>query len=93
MHVLVLTITLRLSWAKSLKDKRSVVKSLTAKLQRQFGVSVAEASHQDNRQTAVLAIAGLAATTAQADAMAESWLRFVAGATDAELISETRELR
>ena len=43
--------------ARSLKDKRRVVKSLKEKLRNHFNVSVSEIEAQDVRQSAVLAVA------------------------------------
>jgi uncharacterized protein len=43
--------------ARSLKDKRQVVKSIKDRLRGGFNVSVAEIEDQDNRQLAVLGFA------------------------------------
>ena len=43
--------------ARSLKDKRQVVKSIKDRLHNSFNVSVAEVDAQDNRQLAVLGLA------------------------------------
>jgi len=43
--------------AKSLKDKRRVVRSIKDRLRNAFNVSVAEIDSQDHRQLAVLGIA------------------------------------
>jgi len=40
----------------SLKDKRQVVKSLTARLRKEFNIAVAEVGRQDARQTAVIGV-------------------------------------
>ena len=47
MHIGVLTLYLGIPQADSLKDKRSVVKSLTAHLRQKFNVSVAEVDDLD----------------------------------------------
>jgi len=52
-----LRIRLLLREARSLKDKRQVVKSVKDRLHNDFNVSVAEIEAQDNRQLAVLGIA------------------------------------
>lgn len=56
MFIATCVITLSLEGAFSLKDKRSVVKSIVARLPRQFNVAVAEVDHQDVWQTAVIAL-------------------------------------
>ncbi len=47
---------LYLPQAHSLKDKRSIVKSLTQRARQQFNISIAEVAHQDVIQTAQMAI-------------------------------------
>lgn len=93
MQLAVLTVTLRLAWAHSLKDKRSEVKSLLAKLRGRFNVSAAESGSQDSRQQAEIAVATLAATTAQAHSILAEISRFIRAATDAEILQEAVELR
>ncbi len=58
-----LTIKLYAPWVHSLKEKRSEVKSLVAKLRNKFNVSAIEAEEQDAHQTIVIGVAYLAATT------------------------------
>ena len=52
-----LTLQLRLPMSHSLKDKRSIVKSVIARLRNEFNVSVAEVAEQDLRQIAVIGVA------------------------------------
>lgn len=52
-----LQVRLLIREARSLKDKRQVVKSIKDRLRNGFNVSVAEIEEQDNRQLAVLAFA------------------------------------
>jgi uncharacterized protein YlxP (DUF503 family) len=52
-----LRVRLLLRQARSLKDKRQVVKSIKDRLSNDFNVSVAEIEDQDNRQLAVLGFA------------------------------------
>ena len=55
MHVAALTIELRFPGCASLKQKRSRIKPLLARLHREFNVSVAEIDHNDHHQLAVIA--------------------------------------
>jgi uncharacterized protein YlxP (DUF503 family) len=48
---------LRIPHARSLKQKRHVVKSLTAALRQAFPVSIAEVDHHDLWQRATIAVA------------------------------------
>jgi hypothetical protein len=52
-----LIVRLLLREARTLKDKRQVVKSIKDRLRNHFNVSVAEIEAQDNRQLAVLGLA------------------------------------
>src|SRR3954447_23219696 len=52
-----LRVRLLIREARTLKDKRQVVKSIKDKLHNHFNVSVAEVEAQDNRQLAVLGMA------------------------------------
>ena len=52
-----LRVRLLLREARSLKDKRQVVKSIKDRLSNRFNVSVAEVEAQDNRQVVVLGVA------------------------------------
>jgi len=52
-----LTIQLRMPTSHSLKQKRSIVKSVIARLRNEFNVSVAEVAEQDKWQIAVIGVA------------------------------------
>jgi hypothetical protein len=56
MHIGVCTIDLQLPGNQSLKGKRSVVKSITTRVTREFNVSIAEVEAQDVWQQAVLGV-------------------------------------
>lgn len=55
MHVIALTVELHIPGCTSLKQKRSRLKPLLARLRREFNVSVAEIDHNDHHQSAVIA--------------------------------------
>ncbi len=54
-HICLLTIELMIPSARSLKDKRSAVRSLKDRLRSRFNASVAEVAYQDKWQRAVIA--------------------------------------
>lgn len=56
MNIGILRIRLRLQQNASLKDKRQVVKSITARMKNRFNVSVAEVADNDKWQLATLGI-------------------------------------
>ena len=56
MIIVACLLKLDLAGCASLKEKRSLIKPLIARLHREFDVAVAEVAHQDVWQTAGLAI-------------------------------------
>jgi uncharacterized protein len=56
LFISLLTIELMIPWARSLKDKRSAVRGLKDRLRSRFNAAVAEVSHQDKWQRAVIAV-------------------------------------
>ena len=61
MIVGVLTAQLHLQGINSLKEKRSIVKSLIGRLKSRFNISISEVDHQDNKTSAVIAVAVVSA--------------------------------
>lgn len=57
MIVGVLTAQLHLQGISSLKEKRSIVKSLIGRLKNRFNISISEVGHQDDKTSAVVGIA------------------------------------
>ena len=57
MTVGLLTIELQIPGCRSLKEKRSRLKPLIARLHREFNISISEVDHQDRWDEAVLACA------------------------------------
>jgi hypothetical protein len=55
MHIAALTIELRIPGCTSLKQKRSRLKPLFARLHKEFNISAAEIDHNDHHQLAVIA--------------------------------------
>ncbi len=76
--------------AQSLKEKRSVVKSLKDRLHDRFNVSVAETGHQDVWQRAELTACLVAGERRHADSVLQSLDRFVAGEPRARIIDSYR---
>ncbi len=64
MTIGVLTLHLHIPGCTSLKEKRSRIKPLLARLHREFNVSVAELDHQDAWQESVIGCAMLTSDTA-----------------------------
>ncbi len=56
MHILLVTLSLHIPHAHSLKDKRREIKSIKDKLTARFNASVAEVDKMDSWQQSVLAV-------------------------------------
>jgi len=93
MNIAAMTFRLRASWVHSLKEKRMVVKSLTAQLQNRFHVSAAEIGEQDIHQIIVIGVAAIVPHNAMADSLMEEISLFVEENCEAEILEETREIR
>lgn len=59
-HAAAMRVDLRLADVHSLKEKRHVVKTVSARLLRTYQVAVAEVDHQDLWQRSTLAVAAVA---------------------------------
>jgi Uncharacterized protein conserved in bacteria len=92
MFIGVATIKLHMPWVHSLKEKRMIVKSICAKVQNRYHVSIAEVEEQDIHQIAVFGIAAVAGEKAQADSILEQIVHFIEDNSEAELVSVEREI-
>ncbi|HJU89419.1 MAG TPA: DUF503 domain-containing protein [Gemmatimonadaceae bacterium] len=77
---------LHLAGSASLKDKRSVLKSLKARLHNEFNVSVAETARHDNWQHAELTACLVATDKRHAESVISSLDRFVEEADGCRVI-------
>ena len=93
MNIAAMIFKLRASWVHSLKEKRMIVKSLTAKLQNKFHVSAAEIDEQDTHQIIVIGVAAIVPHNAMADSLMEEISLFVEENYGAEILDETPEIR
>ncbi len=92
MIVGILQAELRIDWARSLKDKRSVVRSLKDRLHRSHQVSVAEVGAQDVHNALLIGVAAAGSSAPQVLAMLDAIERKLASHEEAELVSCQREL-
>ena len=81
-------LSFRVSYVHSLKEKRSIVNSIKAKVKNKFNVSISETEDLDQHKSIVI---GLAIVSSNRD-MVEGTLRkvadFILGSFDVELIQE-----
>ena len=69
-------IELHLPGVGSLKDKRSIIKSLSSRLHREFNVSCAEIDHHDIWKSAVLGVAVVSTAAGHAQSLLEKVVRW-----------------
>ena len=93
MRIAAMTFRLHAPWVHSLKEKRMIVKSLTARLQNKFHVSAAEIDEQDVYQIIVIGVAAIVPHNAMADSMMDSISSYVEENTEAEILDEERQIR
>ena len=91
MTIGVITWELEIFGAQSLKEKRSVVKSLKDRLHDRFNVSAAETAHQDVWQRAELTACVVAGQKKIAEQVLESADRLVAAEARARIIQTFRQ--
>ena len=93
MNIAAMTFRLHAPWVHSLKEKRMIVKSLVAKLQNKFHISVAEVDEQDTHQIIVIGVAAIVPHNAYADSLIDEISVFVEENCEAEILDEQREVR
>jgi uncharacterized protein len=71
------TITLHLPGIHSLKEKRSIVKSVLARLRNEFNVSTAEVDAQDAHGRAVIGVACVSANAEYARGQLDAVIRWL----------------
>lgn len=86
--VAVSRLTLRVSYVNSLKEKRSIVSSIKAKVGNKFNVSIVEAEQQDNHKSIVLGIAAVSSKKDLVEATLEKITIFIQDNFDIEIIGE-----
>lgn len=92
MFVGVLRLTFHIPHARSLKDKRSVVRKFRDRVRARFDVSVAEVDAQDLHQKAVFGVAVISADAATCDAVLDKVARTAELQEDAVLADRETEL-
>jgi uncharacterized protein YlxP (DUF503 family) len=76
-------VQLSASWVHSLKEKRTVVKSIVDKVKHRYNVSIAETDTQDYHQTITIGIACVSNDNRHADSMLSDILNFIEDNTEA----------
>lgn len=93
MHIGICTIELRLPGNGSLKGKRSIIKSILARIGREFNVSIAEVDAQNLWQRAVLGVACVSSSASYAHGLLERVVQWIeTNRPDVELLTYQIEL-
>jgi uncharacterized protein YlxP (DUF503 family) len=93
MVVGVLYLALSLPASESLKDKRQVVKSVVARVRRQFNVAAAEVDSLDDRQLATLGFSCVSNEGRHAEQVLNKVLGYIEGTRlEAEVVDYSIEL-
>lgn len=92
MFVGVLRLRLEIVGARSLKDKRSVVKSMKERAQARFKVSVAEVGQLDDPRRATIGVAVVSNSSAQCDRVLADVASMAATLPDAVLADRATEI-
>jgi hypothetical protein len=77
MVIIVATIDLHLPGVESLKEKRSVLKGLIARLHKEFNIAAAEVALHDVWQSATLGVAIVTTAAGHGEAVLENVLRWI----------------
>ncbi len=87
MTVGICTIEIFIPAARSLKDKRQVLRGLLERVRAHHNVSVAEVDHQDLWQRAAIAIAAVASSKKPIDAMFQGILNEIEATIPGHIVS------
>ena len=85
MYTLSAKLTFYIPHADSLKDKRSVCRSLIDKTRKRYNASVAEVDTQDKHQILTIGVAVISGDASQAEHFMDEIIRFMEQHADAEL--------
>ncbi len=92
MNVGILQFEILVPHAQSLKDKRSVVKSLKDRARREFNVAIAEVGDQDLWQRAKLGVVTVGTDSQAVHGTMTAFLGFVSRFRDSQLLDHQLEI-
>ena len=90
MHAAVLEFSLHIPSARSLKEKRAVLKPILEGCRHRFSVAAAEVGSQDRWQSAQLGVATVASTAQHVTEVLDAVERFVWSFPEVEVLSAER---
>jgi len=86
------TLYLSADWINSLKEKRSLLKSLIERTKHKFNISIAEIGRMDSHKHFVIGFACVTNDTRLADSIIQNVIRFIETNTDARLDDYVMEI-
>jgi Uncharacterized protein conserved in bacteria len=86
------TVQLKADWCHSLKDKRMIVRSITAKVKNKFNVSISEIDDLDIHNSIILGIAAVTNETKHANSIIQNVINYIEESSDAEMIYSNIEI-
>lgn len=92
MKILAIKVDLRAPYVHSLKEKRMIVKSIIAKLQNKFNISIREVENQDLHQLISIGIVKLDLNRKDSDKSQEKIIDFIEDNCEAEIINIESEI-
>ena len=92
MKILAIKVDLRAPYVHSLKVKRMIVKSIIAKLQNKFNISIREVENQDLHQLTSIGIVKLDLNRKDSDKSQEKIIDFIEDNCEAEIINIESEI-
>jgi uncharacterized protein len=90
MFVVALEVDLHLPECRSLKDKRSIVKSMVDGARRRFSVAAAEVGYQEQWQRALLGFAAVSASEGHAREVIDEVDRFIWSHPEVQVLAMER---
>ncbi|NLJ89327.1 MAG: DUF503 domain-containing protein [Clostridiales bacterium] len=92
MIVGIVKVKIYIPFAHSLKEKRTIVKSLCSKIKNNFNVSISEVENQDVHQTIGLGIAIVSNNSKHIDSIIDKIINYIEANTEGEIIEINREI-
>lgn len=92
MHVGVMRLTFHIPHARSLKEKRAVVRRFRDRVRARFDVSIAEVDAQDAHQRAVFGVAVVSSDASLCDSLLEQVAREAELQNEAVLVGRSTEV-
>lgn len=86
------TVYMAIGHANSLKEKRTVVKSLIQRLQNKFNISVAEVLEQDYIKSAVIGFSCVTTETKHANSIIQKVINYMEENSEAEIVDVAIEI-